>query len=106
MSNLYIQENWIDRTRDLICGESEVYETFTPNVGELYRSLQKEYGRCTGKVYVDNKDGQGIAVGWVFQQRRKYKDVNETYLAETWVSLHTEPDTVTRTPHYQYLKGE
>jgi hypothetical protein len=57
-------------------------------LGELYRMLVKEYGRCTGHVYV----GDGQKVGWVFLKREKYDDVDETFVCETWVTIyHAHP---------------
>lgn len=56
--------------------------------GELYRHALREYGRCTGKVYVDTDDG-AKAVGWVFVKREHY---SEPYLCTTWVM----PERVTR----------
>src|SRR6266446_5663501 len=62
-------------------GDSDVYETFTDNVGALYTSLVKEHGRCTGRMYVDEAvasaaGGGGTRqrhVGWVFLRRKKYE---------------------------------
>lgn len=101
MPNLFIQEGWINATEGHGIGDSDVYETFTDDRGELYRSLQKEYGRCTGRVYVDGADGgPPKAVGWVFLQRATYEDCNETYLRETWVTIHSAPPV--KTIEYQY----
>lgn len=92
MNNLYVNETWINASEHYRSGESEPYESFTDNLGELYRALVKEHGRCVGKMYVDRTDGTQIQTGWVFQKRRKYDDVNETYLAETWVTVYkSEP---------------
>lgn len=96
---ILIEENWIDRTRNLQCGESGVYESRYETTGELYRGLIKEYGRCAGKVYIDLKTGGRKCVGWVFVKRQKYEDANETYLMETWVSMH-EKKPVTTTEHF------
>lgn len=100
---LHVQASWIDRTRDIRTGDSDVYETSCETVGELYRAMRREYGRCVSRVYVDGPDNKARAVGWVFQRLRKYDDVNETYLAETWVTVHEAPDTVTRKRHYHFL---
>lgn len=100
--NLWICESFVNATEGHRFGDSEVYETFTGDSGELFRFLRREYGRCTGKVHVDTEDGTK-AVGWVFESRLKYEDVDETYLREVWVTLHDAPDTVVRTPHYHEL---
>jgi len=81
------------------CGESGVYETWTDNIGKLFLGYQREHGRCMGHVYVDQID-KPVKVGWVFRKRRKFSDCNETYLAETWVTLYsTMPE---RTVKYNY----
>lgn len=55
-------------------------------MGELYRTGRDEYGRCTGKIYVDTDDGVRH-VGYVFIQRNHYEDTGEPYTRETWVAL-------------------
>lgn len=102
---LHVQEVWIDATdseRRCITGESEVYDTGRAysELGNLYRELVREHGRCIGRVYIND----GVPIGYVFLKRRAVEDYrgNEprTWLCETWVTVHTAPDTVTRTPHY------
>jgi hypothetical protein len=88
MNNLYAREEWVNATEGHGLGESGVFETFTNKRGELFKALQIEYGRCVSKVFVDNEDGKTVAVGWVFQARRKYEDTREPYLLETWVTVH------------------
>lgn len=83
MENIYIQETWVSQEDDVIIGESDTYETFTDNKGVLFRELQKEYGRCVSKVYVDD-DKQ---VGWVFQKKQKYDDCNKLFTLETWITI-------------------
>ncbi len=104
MENLFVQETWIevrnkntDKERRIGLGESDVYETFTDDRGELYRAMQKEYGRCISKIYVDEagfkrrkKMPKFKEIGWVFVKREKYGDCNETYLQETWVTVQTK----------------
>jgi hypothetical protein len=53
---------------------------------DVYRAAKKEYGRCSGKVYVDNPDGVTRHVGWVFIKRCKFSDCSEYYLQETWIT--------------------
>ncbi len=101
--NLYVQETYRNATEDHGIGESDVYETFTDSPGDLYRAMQREYGRCVSKVYIDKAGGPPLAIGWVFQGRDKYEDTDETYLREVWVTLHDAPDTVTREHHYHAL---
>src|SRR4030042_22911 len=87
-SNLWMQENWVNQTENCSCGESEPYETFTDSLKKLFRSCQKEYGKCVSKMFVDRKNGTTIQTGWVFEKVRKYENCNNTYVAETWVSVY------------------
>jgi hypothetical protein len=84
-------------------GNSEPYETHFEDPAKLYRSCLKEYGRCISKVYID-KNGKSVPVGWVFLKRQEYEDSrkrpSETYLHETWVTLHSGPPTRKTTYHY------
>ena len=66
-------------------GESGWYEPFTDDLGRLFKSLRREYGRCVSRVYQDTPDGTADPIGWVFQKRAKYTDSPETYLQEVWV---------------------
>jgi hypothetical protein len=88
-----IQESFVNATEGYRFGDSEPQEPYTDDVGELYRTLRAEYGRCIGKVYVDTDDGPK-AVGWVFQSRDRYEDSNETYLREVWITLYDRYDRV------------
>jgi len=111
MSNLFISENWTEiKTNPETgeqerwgLGESEVYESFTGDKGELYRDLVKEHGRCVSKVYIDLKDEPYKHIGWVFQKRKKYDDSDKTFVAETWVDVHTAEPTKTIKYHYANL---
>ena len=95
---LYAQENWIqvrnpgtEREQRLGAGGSDVQETPFDKPGDLFRFCVREHGRCISKVYRDAPDGGGYAIGWVFLRRRKFDDCNETYLCETWVTVHAGP---------------
>ena len=102
-NNLWINETWINATENYSSGESEPYETWTDSVGRLFRELQREHGRCQGSIYIDTEEGKAKRVGWVFHKRRRYTDCNETYLAETWITLHEKPPTKTVKYHYKEL---
>ncbi len=115
MSNLWVEENYngidhanTDNERRYSIGESGAYETFTDNLGKLYKSLSKEYGRCVSKMYVDRKDGETIQTGWVFQKRMKYTDARgndkdkDYYLQETWVSVYKSKPVRTVKVEYEY----
>lgn len=90
MKNLWIIEQHFAERRDgdrYGLGDTEWYETFTDNKGELFRSLQKEHGRAS-KMYIDTKDG-AKQIGWVFSKRRRYDDCADTYTHEVWISVST-----------------
>ena len=100
--SIYINEAWIQRDledlKGVHCGETRVYETRFDSRGELFKSLQKEHGKCVSKLYHDDHG----AIGWVFEKKSHYEDTREEFLLETWVTLHTaEP---TKTIKYHYLK--
>jgi len=97
---IYIEEIFVDASEGYIFGRSTIYESGYNNPGDLFRELQREYGRCVGRVYVDSPDGQAIPVGWSFIKRVRYPDSPPTYLREVWVLLYKKPPTVERTYHY------
>ena len=93
MGNLWIKEVWTNEDQEVRVGDSGPYETFTDDVGELFQSLQKEYGKCVSKLYMEPE----IQIGWVFEKRQKYTDCDETYLQSTWVSVYDkEPETTVK----------
>lgn len=103
--NLHVQESCIDRTREIRTGDSPVYESFTDNEGELFRSCQREHGRCISSVYIDGKEGKPRRIGWVFEKRAKYTDTGKTFILETWVTLHEAPPETRVTHRYHELSG-
>lgn len=105
---LHINESWVDATRGINLGDSGVYETHFETPGEAFRACRREYGRCTGKVYVDDRSHDPAlvrAIGWVFIQRVPYDDSPKTFLRETWVTLHDAPPEATRKHHYHVIGG-
>jgi len=103
----------VDRGRSFYHEREPVPDTIFANTprdslrGEIYRHMLGEYGRCTGKVYVDHRvptnDCGGerwevLHTGWVFLKREKYDDYHstETYLCETWITL----ERVVREPEH------
>jgi hypothetical protein len=86
-----MKETYVNQTEGYQFGESEWFKPFTDDLGQLYRSLVKEYGRCISKVYVDQLQVNGrmtaVHVGWCFLKRMKYEDAKETYLREVWVHV-------------------
>jgi hypothetical protein len=101
---MLIQETFINKTEGHGIGDSDKYEPFTDNIGQLFRSLQREYGRCVGKVYQDTPDGTK-QTGWVFEGMDKYTDTGDKYLREVWVTLYEKADTVERTEFPLYLNN-
>lgn len=97
---ILIQEEYVNKTQSLRCGSSDVYESRYETMGDLYRGLVKEFGRCVSKMYVDKKDGGAKCIGWVFEKRMKYDDSNETFMQETWISVHEQKPEVVKTVHY------
>ena len=90
MENIVMKESWVNATEGHRMGDSDWYESYTDNEGELFRSLQKEYGRCVSKVYIDqpNESLNPLPVGWVFQKKVEYSDVQGQYFVrETWIEL-------------------
>jgi hypothetical protein len=91
---LLVETTQIDVTdpeRRIRMGEDPPTPAYTDDTGELYRSLQRAYGRCTGTVYVDGPSGVR-RVGWVFLRF-------DGYLCETWVTLHDRPPVTAVTYH-------
>lgn len=88
MDNLWIQESFVDETDHCRLGEGNAYETRYDNLGELYRSLRKEYDKAS-KMYVD-RDNKPQQVGWVFTKRTKYEDCDEYYIRSVWVTVMTK----------------
>lgn len=107
---IYIQETLTERKafdeiwdyKLSVFYESPVYETYHKTISSLFRTCQKEYGRCEVSLYIDTPQGTK-RIGWVFLKRAKYDDSHQTYLQETWVTLHDKPPT--KTIEYHYLKG-
>lgn len=97
---MLISEVFINETKGYRFGNTEPYEPFTDDIGKLFRSLQREYGRCMGRMYVEPNNEP---IGWVFSKKMQYEDSHEEYVREVWVKLHDAPITVTKEPHYHVL---
>ena len=102
-SLLWLQESYINKTDEVRYGGSAVYESWTSNIGDLYKSLVRILGRCTGKVYIDCW-GRSRPIGWVFEKKGHYDDSGDTYLQECWVTLHVGPKTKAGDYSYFFLK--
>ena len=95
MSNLYVQESYVNLDRGYRFGDTPFYESAYSDRGNLFRACVREYGRCTGRVYVDKRDGTPRAVGWVFIKRMPYDNSRETYTREVWITVCDKPPTET-----------
>lgn len=67
--------------------EYDLDEHGQPISGDIYRTAQAEYGRCTSSIYVDMPSGPPKRVGWFFVSRERYEDTGEPYLRGAWVSV-------------------
>ena len=95
---LQIQESFVsieaDGEKSYRLGESDWYEPFTDELGQLFASLRREYGGCTGKVYQDTPDGDPDPIGWVFEKKVEYEDADRAglqgrdrfYTRQVWVT--------------------
>lgn len=93
-------------------GEDPLCETDYETTGDLFRALSGRdkahpwvsLGRCTGRVYVDDREGNARQVGWVFEARNPEPvnrgDVQPTGLRIARVTVYEKPPTVVRTNHY------
>jgi hypothetical protein len=54
---------------------------------EVFGNLREEFGRCTGKVYIDKKDETTRSIGWIFEKRERYEDNDKPFILETWVTI-------------------
>jgi hypothetical protein len=73
---LWIQESYVNVTEHYGFGDSDPYETWTDDIGTLYRSLVKEYGGCIGKMGIEHKSGKPdtYPAGWIFSRWEQYED--------------------------------
>lgn len=88
---LFVRCTYVNLDRNGMIGEDPDFSrAFTDQRGKLFRSCQKEYGRCVSLMYREFKNGPDRPVGWVFQGKDKYQDCNKTYTRETWVEVKEE----------------
>lgn len=113
---LQIRETYVNATKGYQYGETDWYTTREQDRGELFRSLQKEYGAAQ-RMYVDLPEADAAALpvptvpisdkrqsrteacGWVFSHRQRYEDAGprsnrdaDFYTRETWVQVREVPD--------------
>ena len=115
MAELMIKETYVNSSEGHRIGESEWSEPYTDDLGELFRSSQKEYGGCKSRMFADVRlPGDafvafGVIVpvrytvmwcGWVFSRREHYEDArpipgtngrkfreSDYYTREVWVQF-------------------
>jgi hypothetical protein len=103
--NLFISEEWINKTKEYCIGSTEVYETCYDNIKDLYLSLQKQYGECVSFIldFTDPKP-HSKKIGWVFQEEGTYEGTGESFIQETWVTVHNSLPKKTVKYDYYFLK--
>lgn len=121
MTSYEVRETYLNRTEDYQFGNSNGWvPVIATSKAELFRNCQDEYGRCTGKMYVDEKVFAGTVawgvvvppkyvtreVGWIFEKRMTYEDMlyrrprrkEDTYMREVWVQVREEGEEVEGRP--------
>lgn len=102
--NLMIRETYVNETKGYQYGDSGWYESYTDSKGELFRSCQKEFGRCVSAMHCDTASGTIENVGWVFQKRQEYSDYrgrgDRYYIQETWVEVAVKVEHKTTVTHH------
>jgi len=96
---IFVKEEYLNATEGYWCGDSGVQESRFEDdeVGKLFKSCQKEFGKCAGKVYVEKNGGRSAHVGWLFQKACRYTDTGQKYILEVWITMHTkEPKKKTK----------
>ncbi len=114
MPNLFIDIAQVNETKHYHLCDHSFEETRFDDMGELYRSLVKEYGKCVSKQYIDVND-KPTQIGWVFEKRVVYDDVRPgkslkhmtqedkdkcSFICSTWISVHSSKPSVTRISHF------
>jgi hypothetical protein len=113
MSNLWVSEDIIaienkdkENERRFRVLEGEPYESSCDDPGRLFKLMQREYGGCVSKCYLDNvvNPDKPQHIGWVFQKRVKFEDSSDTYIQEVWVTLHEKAPTKRTEYHYNVIR--
>jgi len=68
----------------------DVEDVDETNPKKVFRLLQREYGRCSSKLYRDHPGRPAVAHGWVFRKRVRYTDCDEYFVQEAWCELFWE----------------
>jgi hypothetical protein len=102
VKSIWLQEETVNASEGYSFGPTEPYESkydTSDSMSRIFRDLSREYGRCTGKVFIDVKD-ESKPIGWVFLKRDRYEDTHDYYLRETWITLHSAPAEHKTIYHY------
>lgn len=100
---LWIRVSRVDKNTDSIYDRTDPHETRFDSLKLLFAELQKTYGRCGGKTYIDTPDGGAQQVGWWFERKEKYTDCDEYFISVTWVSVMTRaPKVITKYFYYDF----
>ena len=92
-----IVEEHINATENYSYGRDElpIEDSRVKNLKDLYKFGLKEFGRCINKVYID-RNNKTLHIGYIFQKKRKYTDVDEYYINETWLTLEHYIETINK----------
>jgi hypothetical protein len=107
MPKLMVQVSLIDEDKEVCFFDHPPVATDweTDESGKLFRHLQREYGRCTSKVYVTNtRTGRDWPVGWCFEKRVEYYDGRsfrplpkghpQTFRQTAWITVSTQKEGI------------
>lgn len=88
--NLWIQKAVVNKTEGVLisAGDTPVETAYTDK-NELFTACEREFGKCTGKLYAYSK-GKRVTVGWTFEKKQKDGNVRKPYTQETWVSIYKD----------------
>jgi hypothetical protein len=101
----WVRETLLDRTGNYIFSDGDWWQTGDNTLGTIFKAFQREYGRCTGKMYIDRPkrfDGPStpLQIGWIFESKQRFEDARsyrpeDYYIREAWVEVSTtEPEKV------------
>ncbi len=86
-----IKCSFVNKTKGYIFSQEPFEQTAATSRGKLFRQLQKEFGRCVSKIYVDQTDGTIKQIGWTFERMEEYSDNRgsrrDKYVREVWVEV-------------------
>ena len=93
MDHIWITEEYTGEDVDKRTGKVErwteyvspVYKTWATKIGDLFRALRHEHGRCIGYLL----DAEGRKVGWRFEKIAYYEDTQEPYKRTVSVTVAT-----------------